>query len=40
MQKTQKKGKIINRNWFNNFYNKKYNNDCRASVAIWLINNN
>lgn len=33
------KKETVNRNWFNKTYNKKHNNDCRASVVIWLINN-
>ncbi|WP_395056168.1 hypothetical protein [Flavobacterium sp.] len=32
-------GENINRNWFNNFYNAENNDDCRASVAMWLLNN-
>ncbi|MDX6189305.1 hypothetical protein SGQ83_08110 [Flavobacterium sp. Fl-318] len=33
------RGEKIDRNWFNNFYEKQNFNDCRASVAIWLIEN-
>ncbi len=29
----------IDRKWFNNQYNAKNFNDCRASVAIWLLEN-
>jgi len=32
-------GERINRNWFNNFYNAHNFNDCRASIAIWLLDN-
>ncbi|WP_298137124.1 hypothetical protein [Flavobacterium sp.] len=34
------KGGTINRNWFNEHFQKTNFNDCRASVAIWLIENN
>ncbi|MFD2937864.1 hypothetical protein [Spirosoma flavum] len=32
-------GEQIDRNWFNTFYNTDSNNDCRASVAVWLLEN-
>ena len=31
------RGEVIDRNWFNHFYGKRNNNDCRASVAIRLL---
>ncbi|WP_123923437.1 hypothetical protein [Flavobacterium tructae] len=31
------RGEKIDRNWFNNFYKQQNFNDCRASIAIWLI---
>lgn len=33
----QGRGEVINRNWFNNNYNEKNFNDCRASIAMWLL---
>jgi hypothetical protein len=35
----QNNGEVINANWFNTFYNRNNNNDCRARVAVWLLEN-
>lgn len=35
----QNAGVQIERNWFNEFYNSNNSNDCRASIAIWLLEN-
>ncbi|MEN2416411.1 hypothetical protein [Flavobacterium mesophilum] len=32
-------GEIINRKWFNNFYGNNNYDDCRASVAVYLLTN-
>lgn len=32
-------GRVIDKNWFNNFYKEKNYNDCRARITIWLLNN-
>lgn len=37
---TLNNGKLVDRNWFNNHFNQKNFNDCRATMALWLINNN
>ena len=35
----QNGGETINRNWFNHHFNRNNFNDCRASVARWLLQN-
>ena len=35
----QNNGIIITRDWFNKQFSESNNNDCRASVAMWLLNN-
>lgn len=35
----QNNGTIITREWFNNQFNESNCNDCRASVAMWLLKN-
>ena len=35
----QNRGEFIDRKWFNTFYGEEYFNDCRASIAIWLLEN-
>lgn len=32
-------GEVINRNWFNIHFNQNNFNNCRATVAIWLVQN-
>lgn len=32
-------GEIITRDWFNKHFGQDNLNDCRASLAIWLLNN-
>ena len=31
------RGVKVDREWFNTQYGSKHNNDCRASVALWLL---
>ena len=31
------RGVEVDREWFNTQYGRKHNNDCRASVALWLL---
>jgi len=32
-------GIVIHRNWFNEHFDNQNFNDCRASIALWLLNN-